>query len=574
MQFSESPILKHPALRISAEFSDVIAFFRTHLEASLCPVVDYDRRPIGYIALSKFQRMVASPYGHALNEKKGVIGTMDSSPMIVSLDDDAATIFRDLSDQKVVLSHGLIVVDDMGCYVGSLSALGVFETINRVHTSTLTDLEAEIVVRERAEREIKQLADTDSLTGILNRRAFVAVVEDWVDTQKQFSCAFIDLDRFKVLNDKYGHGVGDQVLKSVASRLTKSKLVKSCCRLGGDEFAVLLESNDSAEAANILAQIHSDITSSIETKFGLVSVGASVGCAIYPTDALDKTSLLHAADKAMMRAKTGGGGVLNFDRALDTDSLDAEAYENAVVRAVSEGKIKPALQPILCLKTGDIVGHEALARWPDSEFSQDPTPAQFIPVVERLGLMDAMFWSMVDASLELLADDTGFVALNVSPSQLSSMDFVTSFSEILHRRRVRASRIEIEITEHNIFRNIDRSSEVLEALAQQGVSLALDDFGTGYSSLSLLEQLPFKKIKLDRSLLTGSADATASSRVLPATIKLCDELGLVTCAEGVETEDQLSLLRSLDCQQAQGFYIGRPALRSKSSVTGLFSKAS
>ncbi|GAB5457250.1 MAG: hypothetical protein Hens3KO_02800 [Henriciella sp.] len=560
MLFSESPILMLPALTMSASFSDLVAFFRSHPSASLCPVVDFDRRPIGYVALSQFQQMVASPYGHALNEKKGVMGNLNTDVIIVALKDDAKTIFRELSDQKSVLSHGLVIVDQTGAYVGCLNSLGVFDVINRLHARMLSELEAEIVVRERAEREIKQLADSDALTGILNRRAFVAQVERLTDSHQPFTCVFVDLDRFKVLNDKYGHAVGDQVLKTVASRLKASDIAQQCCRLGGDEFAFLLSASDVQEAQNQLAQIHSDITSSICTKFGLVSVGASIGSAIYPVDAVDKTSLLHAADKAMLRAKASGGGARSYDRSLDTDNLDAEAYDNAVVRAVSDSKIKPAAQPILCLRTGEIIGHEVLARWPDSEFTQDPTPVQFIPVIERLGLLDAMFWSLVDASLQWAADGDGFISLNVSPSQLNSMDFVATFAEILHRRRIRASRIEIEITEHNIFRNIDRSSQVLEALVRQGMSLALDDFGTGYSSLSLLEQLPFKKVKLDRSLLSGPVDGAAPSKVLPATIKLCDELGLITCAEGAEVQGHLDLLRSYGCQQAQGYFIGRPTL--------------
>ena len=560
MLFIETPFVKYQPLLPDAPFNDLVEFFRRYPQASLCPVVDSKAKPIGYVSLRAYQKVAFSPFGQALNHNKGITRLIGKIKHVAGLTSDVRGIFNSIQDKTELLGNGLILVTGEGDYVGCLNARGVFDALNSMHAFMLRDLQSQIQERERAEFQIKRLADTDTLTGILNRRAFVRGVEELISEGRCFTCAFVDLDRFKPLNDKYGHGIGDAVLKSIANRLEGHADVHFACRLGGDEFAFVLTGANGENVKDLVEDIHVRITNPMETSAGLVSVGASVGYAAFPDDANEKGALLHAADKAMMRIKATGGGVAEFDRTLDLSSVDAEAYERAVGVAVTQHSFKPAVQPVIDLATRSVVGFEMLARWPNSGFSTNPTPAQFIPAVERLGLMDSLFWSLLEQTIAWLPNDNSFLALNVSPSQLTSLDFVETLNKLLERHQIEPQRIELEITEHVVFRNMEKSLQVLNKLNERGVSLALDDFGTGYSSLSLLEDLPLKKVKLDRSLLGKPGDASALSKVLRATLKLCGELDLVSCAEGIETERQLEELTRYGCNLAQGFHIGRPVL--------------
>ena len=391
-----------------------------------------------------------------------------------------------------------------------------------------------------------------------------------IEKQQKFVVAFVDLDRFKPLNDRYGHAVGDQVLIEIAHRL---QTIPACCspaRLGGDEFAFVCYIDSTAAALTVVEEIYDLITDTIASDVGEVSVGASVGIAAYPLDAASKNKLLHAADKAMMRSKSNGGGVCPFDQKKDHFGLDAEAFELAVANAVHKNLFRPALQPIIDLKSGTIVGHEVLARWPDSGFGADPSPVQFIPVIERLGLMDHFFVSVLRQALSAPHQDDKFFAFNVSPSQLSNTRFANILLSELDHLAIDGSKIELEVTEHVLFRNIDRSKEVLAQVCAHGVSLALDDFGTGYSALSLLEELPFSKVKLDKSLLGKNSEESRLPKVLTASLQMCKELDLVTCTEGIEEAAQAELLRRQGCDQAQGFHFGRPELLESTRPNNLF----
>ena len=574
MRFRSTSWLHMPALSLDASFDALSQFFIVESEATLCPVLDSDRRPIGCISLQSFQRLISTPYGYSLNQKKGVLGLMDPDPFVARLSDDAARVFHSVEDKSRLLRDGLILVHDDGTYAGCLNALGVFHALNSIHTKMLRDLEAEISERERAERKVRRLADTDSLTSILNRRAFIREMEHLVAARQPFACAFIDLDRFKPLNDRYGHSVGDLVLKTIAERLAELPDCGNACRLGGDEFAFVLQHAQPEGVLDIVEQVHVTITAPVKTDIGDVSVGASIGVASFPNDASDTATLMHAADKSMIRSKSEGGGVAWFDRALDLMNLDAEAFDNAVIAAIRANAFKPAVQPILDIGTRTIRGYEVLARWPGSGFARDPSPMQFIPMIERLGLMDGFFWSLVNQALRWIPQDNSFLSFNVSPSQLNSVDFAKRLQQTLQRHDVPPERVELEVTEHVLFRNIDVSKKVLQEVVRQGTSLALDDFGTGYSALSLLEELPFNKIKLDKSLLGKSADEQVLPKVLTGSMKMCHELGLTSCVEGVETSSQLKQLMAAGCDLAQGYLIGKAVLCEEFSGSEFLSRAS
>ena len=560
MKFSDTDWVEYPTLPLSAGWTDLVDFFRENDAATFCAIVDSDAYPIGIVSLQKYQQLISSPYGHALNQRKGVLELMNADFVHASLTDNPEVVFAGITDTAQLLNSGLVLTDDRGCYAGGLNARAVFVCLNQIHARVLSSLKAQIAEREEIERQIRNLADTDTLTSILNRRAFVREIAHLISGGQKFVCAFVDLDRFKPLNDRYGHAVGDQVLTTIASRLQANAMCNLPARLGGDEFAFVTFVETTQDALPVIEEIHDLITTSVATDAGEVAVGASIGLAAFPLDALDQTKLLHAADKAMMRCKTDGGGVLAFDRNQDHFGLDAQAFEMAIARAVRQDLFRPALQPIIDLKTKSVTGHEVLARWPNSGFAIDPSPIQFIPVIERLGMMDHFFVSLLSQAAAFAGHGSDFFAFNVSPSQLTSTRFSNVLLSELKNLGLDSERVELEVTEHVLFRNIDRSKEVIANLCADGVKLALDDFGTGYSALSLLEELPFSKVKLDKSLLGEGGTQTALPKVLSASIQMCKELELTTCTEGVEEGFQSDLLSALGCDQAQGYFFGRPEL--------------
>lgn len=564
MLFESAPIDKTPALTREMGFHDVAAFFRQHPDATLCPVIDERQVPIGYVSSMSFQTMLASPFGHALHEKKKIHDLMKSGMDFPSVRDRIADVIgRYVSDDRTI-RDGLILVGQDGRYHGIMSGLHVFEAMNTIHTSMLAKLTLEIAERKVAEQKIKSLADEDPLTGILNRRAFVREVDAHIARGVPFACAFVDLDRFKHLNDRYGHAIGDEVLKTIASRLSGNSALAHAARLGGDEFAFVVKvSGGSASIQQILEDMQTELIRGIDSAVGQVFVGASIGYAIHLMDTFEQNEMLHAADKSMLRIKGVGGGVARFNRALDIGSREADMVDLALVSAVANRRFEPAFQPIMDVRTGRIVGHEMLARWPHSGLQSDPMPSQFIQAAERLGLIDPLFWSLADKAVSSMDDSDTFLALNISPSQLCSDQFLDRLDSLLTRHRVNPARLELEVTEHIYFSNLDLSTEILSKVRAMGVTVALDDFGTGYSSLKLIDQLPINKIKIDRSFVAQEGGKTVRGTILKATIALCKELGITSCTEGIETGENLHLIAQLGCDLAQGYLIGRPELRGE-----------
>lgn len=517
-------------------------------------------RPIGCVSAAEFKNLLASPFGFSLHQKKKADALMQPGFIVVSMHQEVSEALGQLRDKDAILRDGLVVIDDAGRYVGTLSGLCVFRTMNALHANMLASLTREVAERKEAEGKIKRLADADPLTDILNRRTFVREVNQHIVAGSRFACAFIDLDRFKQLNDRYGHAVGDEVLRVVARRLTNHPEISDAARLGGDEFAfVILPVGDADALAEFIESVYAELTDGIDTSVGRVFVGASIGYSVHLVDTNESSAMLHAADKAMLRVKSQGGGIARFDPALDVTGEDGHAIELALTAAIANGRLQPAFQPIWDVRASRIVGYEMLARWPDSGLSSDPAPGQFIPIAERLGLIDPLFWTLADKAISSLGKDDHFLAMNISPSQLTSEHFATRLEKLLLRHSVDPARIELEVTEHIFFGNLERSLAVLKPVRELGVSLALDDFGTGYSFLSLIDRLPFSKIKIDQSFVRGRGQSFVRGKVLQATIALCREVGIISCTEGIETADDLALVADLGCDQAQGYYIGRPS---------------
>lgn len=428
---------------------------------------------------------------------------------------------------------------------------------------SLMVLAAVAYARDRTDKRLlslinhtERLAAQDPLTGLKNRRAFLEDVETlWVD-ETRFAVLFIDLDRFKPLNDEYGHAVGDAVLHEIGQRLEHAPGVCSAARFGGDEFAAVLEGSDLDFVEAMIDQIYTRITAEIDVDVATVTVGASLGYALAFTDSTNVSDLLHAADTAMMRSKTNSSGVSKFDRAQDNVSVASAAIGELFRTALGSGHIKAALQPILDSNGAQTVGHELFARWQNSGLQRDLSPIEFIPIAEKLGLLNDLLWRTLDQAIPEIESQPGFLAINVSPAQLSSRSFVTDLRKKAGQHQFPMDRLEIEVTEQVAHRNLPENIEVLMRLRALGCRIVLDDFGAGNSSLSLLDQLPLDKVKLDKSL----QETMHTDGVLRATVRLVTDLGFDCCIEGVETEAIFNRVSNNGCHQVQGFWFGVPEI--------------
>lgn len=409
--------------------------------------------------------------------------------------------------------------------------------------------------------ETEQLAATDALTGLMNRRAFMEKLRSLWPNRSEICIVFIDLNHFKPLNDQYGHAVGDEVLCKVAQRIGDVPHVELSARLGGDEFAVLFDSQACEETMEAhIETLHAQITQDMRWESGVIPIGASIGYAHGQTVEQSLSGLLRAADTAMRRAKSANTHWAKFNPLVDNDAIASSTLEMELKSAIKNGQIRAAVQPIANAHSLDVVAYELLTRWTNSGFERDPSPKDFIPIAEKLGLLNEILWVTLDEALERLDLTEQKLAINVSPAQLVASDFLESLLRILERHEVRPHAITIEITEEVAFRNVDRNVAILRQARDLGFAIALDDFGTGYSSLSMLDTLPLDKLKIDQSFVLKSDKSTQSKSILLAAIRLAKQLGLESCVEGIETEQAARRIALLGADTIQGYWLGKPRL--------------
>lgn len=458
-----------------------------------------------------------------------------------------ATIIT-LFDRQLTLDHKVITV------------FAIVAIFGYMMTATVQNLK----IRDRLKSLVSEktrLAAEDPLTGLQNRRSFVELVAAQKSTGRPLTLVFIDLDRFKPLNDQYGHAVGDQVLMEIGRRLNEQPKMLGAARLGGDEFAALFAAPGEANLEDLqIRALHSSLTAPIQSVSGDVSVGASLGWVRAGGESTSVSEVLHSADVAMRRAKVEHLGVAEFDPVIDQAALASSAIEIAFRHALANGRIRTALQPIVSVRSGQIVTMELLARWPNSGFPRDPAPQDFIPIAERLGLLNDMLWSTLNQALPALFGTSWSLAINVSPSQLTSRNFLRKLSGVIAEHGIAPQRIELEITEEVAFRNVVENCAVLEQARALGFRVVLDDFGAGYSSLAMLDRLPLDKIKLDRAFVGELRDRGATQKILKATMLLAHELGISCTVEGIESAETAALVASFGCDQMQGYWVGMPEL--------------
>ncbi|HYD71736.1 MAG TPA: EAL domain-containing protein [Candidatus Binatia bacterium] len=424
-------------------------------------------------------------------------------------------------------------------------------------------LSAEISEREAAEARAQSLARHDPLTGLANRRHFLEELDRRLALIGGESCAFallfVDLDRFKPINDVHGHAIGDQLLQVIATRLSSCLRDDSfAARLGGDEFAVLLEdAKDREGVASAARRVLHELSAPILVNGLKLAVGASIGIALCPEDGSSAADLLQRGDAAMLRAKEDRGAYKFFDSSIDEELKWKAALETELRTAIPNGDIVPYFQPVVRLDTGALAGFEVLARWPH-KLRGMISPTQFIPVAEEAGLVDAMFWALLAQACRKSLDAPGefMLAVNISPSQVRDQWFPEKVLRTLRETGFPAQRLEIEVTESAMIGDMERAKRSLLSLKNQGVKIALDDFGTGYSSLFLLRALPIDKLKIDRSFVSTLTAEHENATIVRALVGLGVALGLEVTAEGVEDGPTAEALTAMGCEFAQGYLFG------------------
>jgi diguanylate cyclase (GGDEF)-like protein/PAS domain S-box-containing protein len=419
----------------------------------------------------------------------------------------------------------------------------------------------------QSEVELDRLARQDSLTGLANREALRRALDDALvgAARRKHRCSvfLLDLDRFKAVNDTLGHPAGDTLLRLVSLRLRDViGTFGQVGRLGGDEFEVVLPATSSKEDLSRLAQGIIDSLSRPYTINGTaVSIGASVG--IVTSDYDDRTSddLMRDADLALYAAKAAGKGCYRFFAAeMHESARERQRMESDLRVAVEKGLLRVVFQPSVDASSEAVTGFEALVRWDHPEHGPI-SPALFIPLAEEIGLINEIGeWVMRTACAEAVHwPDTVSVAVNLSPVQFKLPSLPSTVRAILAETGLDESRLELEITEGVFLSNDEHVHEMIHNLKKIGVKLALDDFGTGYSSLSYLLRVPFDKIKIDQSFVRGaSGPESRNAALIKAMVGLASDLQMQTTAEGVETQEELFLIRNLGCSLIQGYYFGKP----------------
>ena len=432
-------------------------------------------------------------------------------------------------------------------------------------SDTLAELAARVAELE-AEREMTlRLAQTDSLTGLVNRGAFTSGLCERLEAARERGASValfvIDLDRFKNLNDSLGHHAGDLLLAELGQRLREdAEPGELVARLGGDEFAVISSGGDVAARAERLVGILGQQQTIYGRQF---SPGGSVGVAVFPRDAQDAADLQRFADMALYRAKSRGGRAWSaFDAELRAESERRRTLEAELRRAIPAGEIEPWFQPIVDAMTGRMVGVEVLARWNHPEKGL-LAPAHFVPMAEELGLIRAIDEAVFEAACARTAPWVAdglieVVACNVSPRDLLDPGFSRKLIGRLSKTALPATALTVEITENFLLSDLGLARRHIERLAAKGVNVALDDFGTGYSNLRALMHLPIQTVKLDRSLIDDVGRDARVSKLVASLLHAARSLGVRIVAEGVEHEGQALFLRSAGCDRMQGYFFARP----------------
>jgi diguanylate cyclase (GGDEF)-like protein len=444
---------------------------------------------------------------------------------------------------------------------GGLAALGQAGLAVRRWRKGLAALKT---VEENARRK----GVTDPLTRLANRAGYRIHVEDALTAREDgqpIGVVYIDLDRFKEVNDTYGHEMGDKLLCAVTARLAEIAAGRAIgARLGGDEFALVVIG--CADADEIVG-LGEEISKKLGLPFGIdgveLGIGGSVGVAIAPADGVDYSELVRRADIAMYRAKGAGrGNCMRFDPEMEDGARKRKKMEDQLRRAIERGEMEMVYQPVFASDGETIRGVEALVRWDSPVFGQ-VSPGEFIPLAEETGLIGEIGAWTFKVALDHAKDWPDIdIAINVSPAQFRAKGLAQSIIDLVAASGIAAKRIEVEVTEGVLIRDADRAAATIARIRGAGMRVALDDFGTGFSSLSYLRRFQFDKLKIDqvfvKTLSSDRGGGSGSAAIIHNVVALGRSLGLTVQAEGVETLEHHIFLRAAGCHCLQGFYFARP----------------
>jgi len=430
-----------------------------------------------------------------------------------------------------------------------------------------TDLEKVIEKKEHAENSLQHLAYHDELTGLPNRNLLVDRITQSIKISsrdnQQMAILFLDLDRFKKINDSLGHTIGDALIQEVASRLYATlRSHDTVSRNGGDEFVIVLERlKNSNEAIHVAKKVIACLTDTFDIHSHKIHIGASIGISIYPGDGDTPLILLRNADTAMYRAKQSGGNQLQFyDKSMSNQLRDRLELENELHNALDEKEFYMVYQPQVNCISGITTGFESLIRWNNKKYGEIP-PDRFVPLLEETGLIYAVGEWIISEVISFAThhDDKNVrFSINLSALQCSDLGFVEYVTNEIHRSGIKPSQIEFEITETLLIKDFEKTETFLDGLHSIGCAIALDDFGTGYTSMNYLARLPIDIIKIDKSLIRNIDASSNLQSIVRAIVTMSKSLNMMNIFEGVETNAELTEIKKLNGEIIQGYLFSKP----------------
>ena len=540
-----------PSVAPDTAIVEVLRVFTENPELIAVPVVAGDA-PVGIVNRKQIVERFTKLYARELLGRKPISSVMDHDPLIVDIQTDLDELSQTIMKRGMYYMYEGFIVTDNGRYAGMGTGYDLMKTIT-----------------DRTQARLYRLAHYDPVTGLPNRLLFMDRLQQAIAqaqrNERLVAVMLLDLDRFKAINDSFGHSMGDLLLKGVAARLAGCvREDDTVARIGGDEFTVLLpEIRHIQDAATVAGKILKALAGPFSLGNHEIFVGTSIGIAFYPFHD-DIETLLKSADNAMYRAKEQGGNGYEFYSAeISGASARQLSLEGALRGAVERDELVLHYQPQIDLTRGEIVGVEALVRWQHPERGL-LGPMEFIPLAEENGLIVPIGeWVLRTACAQARAwQEAGLrpirVAVNLSVRQFYQKNLVETVARILEQTGLDSRYLELEITESCLMQNTRTTVALLAELNRLGMRISIDDFGTGYSSLSYLKRFPVDTLKIDRSFICDIGTDHDDDAIVKAIIALAQSLELRVVAEGVETPEQLHFLRTHGCNEIQGYLISRP----------------